>query len=97
MPTMVITLRFIVGSAAAGIAKLHRGLAGFTGAGGTRAVPVLLSTCADMSDSTALLIEYIFLIIVGCVGDWFLHDSTCIFVDIITHMRINHLKDRFIP
>jgi len=78
MPAMVIALRFIVGSAAAGIAKFHRGLAGFTVAGRTGAVPVLLSTCADMFGSTALLIEYIFLIIVGGVGDWFLHDSASI-------------------
>jgi hypothetical protein len=73
---VVITLRCIAGSAAAGIAKFHRGRAGFTVAGGARAVPVLLTTRAGVFGSTVLVIEYIFLIVIGCAGDWFSHDIT---------------------
>jgi hypothetical protein len=46
--TVVITIGRMAESAAAGIAKFHRGRAGFTVVWGARAVPVLLATRAGV-------------------------------------------------
>jgi hypothetical protein len=67
------------GSAAAGIAKFQRGRAGFPVVGNAQVMPVRFAACAGVFGSTTvLLIEYIFLIIVGA-GDWFWHGVTCNF------------------
>jgi hypothetical protein len=80
--TLLITLRCIVRSAAAGIAKFHRGRAGFTVTGGTRAVPVLLATRAGVQSSGFILIIG-FRYFCGC---WY-----CVFWHFVTN-RIVHVR-----
>jgi hypothetical protein len=53
---VVITLGRMAGPTAAGIAKFQRGCAGFKVAGGVRAMPVLLATCAGMQGGGFILI-----------------------------------------
>ena len=80
MPAAVgLSFESIIGYAAAGIAEFFWRCAFITVTGAARTVPVLLSTRAGVFGFRVMVIEYIILIIAGCVGDWFCHGVTCNF------------------
>jgi hypothetical protein len=84
-------LRCLAGSTAAGIAEFLGGRAFFPAAD-ARLMLVRLAARAGVFGCICRLFNGTFLSIISCAG-WFGHSGTFGFLDIITHMRINHLKD----
>jgi hypothetical protein len=88
-------LRYSAGSAAAGIAEFLLGRAFFPVAD-ARLMLVRLAARTGVFGCVCRLFNGNFLTVVGCAG-WFWHSGTFgFFESIITHMRINHLKDRIL-